>query len=632
MTAPGDRSAALGSNTGIVQTGDRAQAWLVNPAVTFRPPAEVPIPPGGLGGLPKPPVRDFIGRDDEIAKLDRDGVIVVYGLAGAGKSELVLQYAAARPGVVWWVNADAIAAGLAELAFRLHPGSSVDTQQEAASWALAWLRTHDHWLLVLDNVEDRALVEPLLGQLRRGHVIITTGRDDGWDDIADVSLHLDVLPPAASARLLTTISGQDDPATAETLARELACLPLALRQAGAYLRQTRISMDRYLRRLRAEPAALLGAVTRTLSLTVAAVTPLAVDILRIRSCLAPENLPRDVLYPLAEPDAVDQALGMLASYSLINLTRDSVAIHRLVQSITPPEVEKATVLLAEAAPTGNPQATVGDWPRWTLLAPHIAALAARTPPGSRDPLLAALLGRAAIFESAQGHHRQALAYQQRALDIDPGQVTYLNNLAYTLWALGRAAEAEELQRRALQITEATLGPGHRLTATRLNNLATTLLALDRPAEAEPLQRRAIAIAETAGFLDNLASSLLAQNRTDEAEQLYRRALARTEDTLGHDHPETATCLINLGGCLQRLGHPAEAESLLRRALTITESALGPDHPTTANCLNNLAHALVQLDRPADAEPLYRRALTIIGPDHPSAAVCRRNLADCQARR
>lgn len=635
MTSDGDRSAALGSNSGIVQTGDRAQAYVLNPAVTFRPPAEVPAPQGGLG-LPRLPVRDFVGRDDELQRLNHEGVAVIYGLAGVGKSELTLQYASRqsqRQGhdLVCWVNAETLDADLAKLAFSLHPGTTVDTQQEAAAWALAWLRTHDHWLLVLDNVEDRTRIEPLLGQLQRGHVIITTRRDAVWDDIADVTLHLGVLAPHASTALLATISGQDDPATAETLAHELACLPLALRQAGAYIRQTRISMERYLRRLRAEPASLLGAVTRTLSLTVAAVTPLAVEILQILSCLSPENLPRDVLYPLADPDAVDQALGLLASYSLITLTRDSVAVHRLVQSITPARAEEATALLSEAAPTGNPQAAIGDWPRWTLLAPHIAALAARTPTDSKDRTLAALLGRAAIFESAQGHHQQALAYQQQALDIDPDQVTYLNNLAYTLWALGRPAEAEHLQRRALEITESTLGSHHRLTATRLNNLATTLLALDRAAEAEPLQRRAIAIAETAAFLDNLANSLLAQDRTEEAEPLYRHALALTEAALGTRHPETATCLINLGGCLQRLDQAPEAESLLQRALAITETTLGPDHPTTANCLNNLAHALVQLDRPAEAEPLYRRALAIIGPAHPSTAVCRRNLADCLAR-
>ena len=42
-----------------------------------------------------------------------------------------------------------IEAGLAELAFRLHPDVQVvANQQEAANWALAWLQSHDGWLLI----------------------------------------------------------------------------------------------------------------------------------------------------------------------------------------------------------------------------------------------------------------------------------------------------------------------------------------------------------------------------------------------------------------------------------------------------------------------------------------------------
>jgi hypothetical protein len=54
-----------------------------------------------------------------------------------------------------------------------------------------------------------------------------------------------------------------------------------------------------------------------------------------------------------------------------------------------------------------------------------------------------------------------------------------------------------LQRRALAIAEAALGPHHPLVASILSNLAMSLQALGRPVEAEPLQRRALAIAEAA---------------------------------------------------------------------------------------------------------------------------------------
>jgi tetratricopeptide (TPR) repeat protein len=655
VTAAGDRSVAAGANSGIIQTGDGANAWIVGGAhgAPPREPASVPPPPG-LVGLPRPPVRHFVGRAGEMARLDRGRVAVVYGLGGVGKSELALQYASLRRdryGPVWWFGAGGLDAGLTGLAASLQPGARFATEHDAAAWAKAWLQTHEDWLVVLDDVEDRTALEPVLGWLHRGRVIITSGRDVGWDDLADLSLRLDVLAPAASVALLTALSGQGGSAAAPDLVRELGHLPLAVRQAGAYLRQTRTSVDRYLERLRAEPAALLArdaALVRTFSLTVATVgarSPLAVRILQVMACLAPDGLPRDVLHPLAGRDEVDEALGLLASYSLVVLTPETVSVHRLLQTITAPQRRLAVDLVGEAAPAGNPQTTVGDWARWSELGPHVAALAARTPKGVPDRRLAALLSKAAVFESTQGRYQQALDHQRRALAVAGTEdtATYLNNLAYSLWALGRAVEAEPLQRQALARTEATFGPDHRVTATRLNNLATTLQTLGRPAEAEALQRRALAIAEravgpdhphTAAYLDNLANSLLALDRGAEAEPLYRRALAVTKATLGAGHPDTATCLINLGGCVQYLGRPAEAYPLLQRALSIAESALGADHPTTANCLHNVAHVLVDLGRAAEARPLYRRALAIIeatfGPTHPSAVTCRRNLRAARA--
>jgi hypothetical protein len=66
--------------------------------------------------------------------------------------------------------------------------------------------------------------------------------------------------PAAAVALLQRLSGQDDPGSAAALAGELGCLPLALQQAGAYLRQTRTAMAAYLLQLRQDPAGMLRAV------------------------------------------------------------------------------------------------------------------------------------------------------------------------------------------------------------------------------------------------------------------------------------------------------------------------------------------------------------------------------------
>ena len=355
IEASGRGAIAAGSITGPVQTGDHARAVTLAPGV-FRTPSEVALPSVGVSNLPRPPVRVFVGRDEHLQRLTEllsastwpgRGVVgqAVQGLGGIGKSELALQYAATRrgPGVlVWWVTADSpehLELGLAALAYRLQPAATAAgwSTPEAADWATAWLQTHPGWLLVLDNVDDPADIESLLGQVDTGDVLVTTRRDIGWSRLGLTPLRLDLLDREASVTLLRTIitgspnqgrppetgteSVDPDPlvsqhldragdvdlfdvARADDLAAELGDLPLALEQAGAYIAQQRIPIAKYLTRLRAKTSALLDkvapghsadrAVARTWDLTLTALVqhaPTALDILLCPRLACPRQPP-----------------------------------------------------------------------------------------------------------------------------------------------------------------------------------------------------------------------------------------------------------------------------------------------------------------------------------------------------
>jgi Flp pilus assembly protein TadD len=64
----------------------------------------------------------------------------------------------------------------------------------------------------------------------------------------------------------------------------------------------------------------------------------------------------------------------------------------------------------------------------------------------------------------------------------------VNNLATLYEDQGKRREAERLYRRALAITEQSLGPDHPDRATFLNNLAKFYQLEGKLAEAEPLYR------------------------------------------------------------------------------------------------------------------------------------------------
>ncbi|MER5470831.1 tetratricopeptide repeat protein [Streptomyces sp. NPDC002685] len=704
--ASGDRSAAAANNSGVIANGDRAQVELRNlvlPPGALRP-AVVDEAVAQLSNLFAPDSRVFEGRDSALAAL-RDlpstgtGIVTqtVRGMGGVGKSTLVLHHAhaylAAGHGPVWWIDASSaatISAGLASLAAAVSPVHAALPLDEGADWAVAWLQGRTGWLLIFDNAEEPADLQPYLGRLGTGQTLVTTRRDLSWRDLG-FPLLLNTLTAEASVKVLREITGlraDSDVARLAELAEELGHLPLALQQAGAYLAQTRSSLAGYITRLRADPADVLATTApgdpqqRTIaqlwSVTLDALhtaDPRAVELLRILAHFAPDSLPRRVLSgSLSADQDVDHALGVLAAYSMITLNDEAVTVHRLVQTVLrsttpapaprpsprgirrwlrrsrrvdPPRPSEAAVNWLHAAmPSASPE-DVQSWPEWQELLPHVQAVDKHHHGVAELSTLATLLNQTAFYLRARGQASQALPLAERALAVSesalgpdhPTTAIRLSNLATTFSDLGRHAAALPLAERALAVSETALGPDHPTTAIRLGNLATTFGDLGRHAEALPMAERALAVSEsalgpdhptTAIRLGNLATTFGDLGRHAEALPLKERALAVSESALGPDHPDTAIRMGNLAATFSALGRHAEALPMAERALAVSETALGPDHPTTAIRLNNLAATFSALGRHAEALPMAERALAVsesaLGPDHPTTAIRLGNLA------
>ena len=626
VRAAGDRSVAAQVITGPVATGDHAaiDARTVALAAGAIPrPDQVSITTP-VHNLPRPAARVFEGREAALGllagALASVGSAVVtqaiYGLGGVGKSELALHHAHGHRDdyqLMWWItaaDANQVQAGLAALAARLCPEIAVaGTTADTGGWAVGWLQAHDRWLLVLDNVDDPGDVQPLLGQLTSGHIVLTTRRDVDWQQLA-VPVWLEVLDPGPAAAVITARTGQATPddRQAAAVAAELGYLPLALDQAAAYITQTRLTPGGYLAKLRQHPARTYAArgagdAQRTVALlwdiTIEAIRgqdPGAVRLLWVLAHYAPDSIPRIIVGGADPGEDIDAQLSLLASYSMITLTPQAISLHRLVQAVilsqqpnttgdAPDPATTALDWLNQAIPD-HPGNNVAGWPLLRALVPHVDHLTTCYPPSGDQPeQLGRVHNEFGMFHQAQGDYQRALALRESALRIcqaklgpdHPNMAVALGNLADTYRALGRAAEALPLLERALRIIEAALGPDHPDVAVALGNLAGTYRALGRAAEALPL---------------------------------FERALRITEAALGPDHPDVAVALGNRGSAYRDLGRAAEALPLFERALRITEAALGPDHPNMAVALGNLAGAYRALGRAAEALPLDQRAAQI----------------------
>ena len=79
--------------------------------------------------------------------------------------------------VIAWIQADlreALRSDLLSLATALHLPQTNPSDQDALTAVIQWLRTHQHWLLVLDQVQEKEVLSPLLPLPQQGHLLMVT--------------------------------------------------------------------------------------------------------------------------------------------------------------------------------------------------------------------------------------------------------------------------------------------------------------------------------------------------------------------------------------------------------------------------------------------------------------------------
>jgi Tfp pilus assembly protein PilF len=646
----------------------------------------------------------FTGREQALAdlasQLGRDAAAavtqVLQGAGGVGKTALAVEYAYRHRSefdAVWWVRAEepaTLVGDLADLAVVLRlvePGQA--NQQVAVLAVRRWLDDHDRWLLVLDNAQapdtptgldtPLARLVDLVPQVLHGQVLVTS-RDASWEEHAALA-ELEVFVPEEAVAFLLARSGSSDRATAAEIGKLLGFLPLALEQAGAYVRETRIALAIYLDRLRRYPAVTVSkgrprdrdpadtvATTWQVSLDRVRPIPGVVALLEVCAFLGPEEIPRELfaqpLDPVPDelailnddPFALDEAVAALRRFALVKADEHTLIMHRILQHAIRDRLDpqtatsrvEATVRLLQAVFPTEGFVDPGVWPACASLLPHVLAT---TDHAERRGVVPAatvrLLNRAASYLQGRARYAEAQKLFERALAIsethlgadDHTTATSLNNLALVLRIQGDLDGAQPLYQRALAIREARLGADHPDTAGSLNNLAGVLRAQGHLDGARPLLERALTILEarrgpdhpaTAQSLNNLATVLRAQGDLDAARSLHDRALAVREARLGPDHPATARSLHNLAVVLHAQGALQGARALHERALAVREARLGADHPDTASSLNGLADILVDQGELQGARSLYERALAIrearLGTGHPDTVLSRQRLA------
>lgn len=633
--------------------------------------------------------RYFSGREDLLARMHRElderGRLALSGLGGVGKTQAALAYALQRrahyPGGVFWVGAETVGSlttAFVEIARTLRLPRADAADEESTVRALtAWFERNERWLLILDNVEDRAAVRRFVPSRGAGHLVITS-REFAFPEFGiPRALRVGDLGAAEAQHFLLVRTGREDVRDREAaaqLATELGALPLALEQAAAYITETGASFEAYVNAFRTRRVALLEKAAGLVSRDTVAVTwsanleaverssPASAELLRISAMLAPDAIPFELFLggaaelgePLAEALAGGDELALLellrplGRYSLVQVDSASrtFGVHRLVQDVAWSAVPEGQRGVYAGRIAGALDATfphdgrdaASDSERFLT---HLAPPARWVDGADARPAAAArVFQRAGLYLWHRTRYAESAAAYARALELrermhgpEHADVAYsLNGVALSLWYQGRYEEAQPLFERALKLAERTLGPDDPYVGQVTNNLANVHWARGRLAEALALYERAAHLlagrggaagAEDPYLLGNIANIHFDMGNPAESVRLLERSSAILQSRFGPDHAETGTTMTYLAGGYAALGRHAEALQTQLRALDILERAFPGGHPRVAEALDGLAALRADEGRSDDALRLLERGLRIreetVGPDHPLAA-------------
>ncbi|ETS75640.1 hypothetical protein PFICI_12584 [Pestalotiopsis fici W106-1] len=646
--------------------------------------------------------RNFTGREIELAQLleisppsaDRDDCqrTIIHGLGGTGKTQVALELAyrlrATHPDCsVFWVPAldvagfeNAYRAIAKELRLRQADDENVNIRllvKDALSREIS-----GPWLLIVDNADDLSLLfgeASLFDSLpfnRKGSILVTTRNYEVTVRLGVPKGHRLILGSLGDPYALTLLRqdlGEEqtsDSTSTMGLLRFLENLPLAIKQASAYMSKTRITTTKYLQYCQSGDSTFIrllstdfedrgryknskNPVITTWLISFEHVIrehPLAESYLRFFSLLSERTIPRSLLPDGGEGLDAEEAIGALKGYAIINEHMDSAFfdIHRLVRLAIRNWmrvkgqwhtcVYEVVQRLREVYPL--PDHASRDF--WTSHLPHVhSALSFRA--DFDDKLtLSELLFRTAEsnqilgqYATAENLHREALETRQRLLGTDHvDTLMSMDRLACVLCTQGKLTEAHELHEAAVAKTQAVLGEDHAQTLETRNNLGITFQRLGQYKQAERMHRENLARMcailgdkhpSTLWSMQNLAYCLRKSGEYEEAERLQRKTLEAMTELNSIKHPDSIQIMNDLSSTLSNRKRYSEAEGLLRTVIFLLEEVRGPDHPKTVKSRDNLASILNKMGRLTESEEIHRAtlasSLATLGAEHVQTLKC-----------
>ncbi|MFF7258733.1 FxSxx-COOH system tetratricopeptide repeat protein [Streptomyces sp. NPDC008159] len=584
--------------------------------------------------------------------------LVLKGMGGVGKTLLAQEFAwryKSDYDVVWHIQAEQKMlaleryAGLAEQLGLQERTNPTDTGEEVSKF-LNGAENFDSWLLILDNVPEPDHLPEFMMDGRRGHILVTSQRAEGWGRFVD-TIDVPVFQRHESIAHVHSRLPDCSWTEADQIADALGDLPIAIERAAAFIEQTRADVRDYIKQI--QPQAVGDPDDKTVGEVVKNTWefalgqlrekfPPAVKLLQICSYYSAEPISMDLLEgfevsrALGGVRTVSRAYKELSRFSLVTVDRKarSVTVHRMMQAamrkeMTDAEREAAQEVvyrsLIAARPSGDDPENPNTWENYRIIWPHLGTPWAESAPdeGIKELFVDRVrqLRRRGELSLAMEYSQKRVAAWAHEEEGDERWTLHMRfQIANILRAQGRYEESLALDQEVLERQLEVLGDvddQHILMTT--GSIAADLRGLGRLKEAlrydEETYERYEAIygedhARTLSAANNLAVALRLSGEYKRARDLDRKTLELREAIQLHDHPLTIESAVNLGRDLRDCGDYEESVTLLSRAYErcLRNPRLTQGSPTVLNTAKGLAGSLRRAGKAAEAEELVRHVL------------------------
>ncbi|CAE6541378.1 unnamed protein product [Rhizoctonia solani] len=626
------------------------------------------------------PTKFYTGRQADITqaissitkRCNKLRVCVIYGLGGAGKTQLALTVIERTwDNWVYIIYIDASSTEAIEKALDEF-GKAKSVGQDYKD-VIVWLEScEDRWLMVFDNADalTTSVKKYIPTRGSQGSIIITTRLADlaNLADSPGSVCHLSSMTQTDANALLikVTSSGNQrlsdgDVNAAEELVKDFGYLALAIVHAGAYIAHSRgMTVTEYRSLLSTQRRRMLeeynklpdiakldrrgDTVYTTWKMCYDQLQPESRELLSVIAFLHYDGISIDIFkraaqqmhskkYVLPPSDLESEALRHVKQYLSKFLDSennwDSVAFTGVISDLT----SYSLIEFDRVNMTYRVHVLVQDWAKTVVPQPReLAAECTAT-------ILSLSIDEEHGIESL-AFRRQLRLHVSSMLtqnpDIGVNHIYYFKDVYYQT---GQWSRALQLVQQQLTVFRQKLGDDNTRTWEAVGDVAYTYSNLGRWDEALELETQVLDAykrlhgerhSDTLTSMSNLASNYSDLGRYSEAEQLELQVVDARKQVLGENHPDTLTSTSNLAMTYSYLGRHKEAEQLFFQVLDAQKRSLGESHPSTVVSMNNLATTYSRLGRYKEAERLEVQVLDvrkrILGEDHPHTLTSMNNLA------